>query len=340
MDKLEEYVERICLRMGGPRALRAHVRQELREHLTDAVDEHRRAGMSEEQALERALLDFGGPEEVRKELEAAHGQRMTAVIVEKAMQWKEKTMKERWLWSTWAHLAMAAVIAVEVLFLYAATIFIYPKYQELAQDGWVNWGEPKEFNAWATNVLGRTDYLCSNPWWILGVLGALWIFFEWRERGENKMLIRLAAMGTVSIGLLIAVCMVATALIVSLIIAIHPVYHAGLAKRIAHEQFLIVETSSQALDRAAADGNWEEAGAQTQHARRALELAWSTGALIPISPYDLSRPLQAQLRSARDALNDAQIAVSNHDAARLSANLRRFHEAYDKLRAGPTTQEN
>ena len=40
MDKLEEYLDRVCRGLGGPRPLRQHLRQELREHLRDAVDQY------------------------------------------------------------------------------------------------------------------------------------------------------------------------------------------------------------------------------------------------------------------------------------------------------------
>ncbi len=100
MDKLEHYLDQVCRSVGGSRALRQHIRQELREHLRDAAAEHRAAGLSAEEALARALADFGGPEQVRSELEATHGHRLMAVVVEKAMQWKEATMKTKWLWTT------------------------------------------------------------------------------------------------------------------------------------------------------------------------------------------------------------------------------------------------
>ena len=84
MDKLEHYLDQVCRRIGGPRSLRQHLRQELREHLLDAAAEHRAAGLPEEQALARALEDFGGPQQVRLELEATHGHRLMAVVIDKA----------------------------------------------------------------------------------------------------------------------------------------------------------------------------------------------------------------------------------------------------------------
>jgi hypothetical protein len=76
MDKLERYLNDVCRTIGGPVEMREHVWQELREHLLDAVAQHKAAGMSEADAIATALEEFGKPEEVRSDLEATHGQRM------------------------------------------------------------------------------------------------------------------------------------------------------------------------------------------------------------------------------------------------------------------------
>src|SRR5262249_34781262 len=113
MDKLEHYLDQVCRSIGGPRSLRQHVRQELREHLLDAVAGHKAAGLPEELALDRALEEFGGPEQVRSELEATHGHRLMPVVIDKAMQWKEKTMRAKWLWMSWTYVAASAVCPPE-----------------------------------------------------------------------------------------------------------------------------------------------------------------------------------------------------------------------------------
>src|SRR5215471_8132253 len=138
MDKLERYLDQVCRSIGGPKALRQHVRQELREHLLDAMAQHKAAGTPEPEALERALEEFGRPEVVRSELEATHGHRMMAVVIDKAMQWKEMTMKAKWLWTAWAYLAAAAVIALELLWITFAVIYLVPKFQRLMVDGVVD----------------------------------------------------------------------------------------------------------------------------------------------------------------------------------------------------------
>src|SRR3954469_22294091 len=138
MDKLEEYLDRVCRGIAGPRALRQHVRRELREHLLDAAAEHKKAGLPEEPAIEQALADFGAPDEVRSELEATHGQRVMAVVIDKALDWKEKTMRGKWLWTRGAALAAALVIALEVFLITFVNVFIIPKFQRLMQDGMID----------------------------------------------------------------------------------------------------------------------------------------------------------------------------------------------------------
>ena len=41
MEKIEQYHDQVCRCIGGPWSLRQHERQELREHLLDAVAQHR-----------------------------------------------------------------------------------------------------------------------------------------------------------------------------------------------------------------------------------------------------------------------------------------------------------
>src|SRR5260370_40148284 len=144
MDKLERFLDQVCRSIGGPRALRQHVRQELREHLLDAVAQHKTSGLTEEKALDRALEDFGGPEQVRSELEATHGQRLLPVVIDKAMQWKEKTMKEKWLWTTGAHLALAAVIALEGFSITLAVIALVPRFERLVPGEFVDRPGPEQ----------------------------------------------------------------------------------------------------------------------------------------------------------------------------------------------------
>src|SRR5262249_26505892 len=159
------------------------------------------AGMPEAQALERALQEFGKPEEVRSELEATHGHRMMAVVIDKAMQWKEMTMRAKWLWTTWAYLAVVLLIAFELLSVWFNVIFLIPKYQKLRHDGIIDPAIDEEQGvAWMTRFLnGLSDFTGHYTTQLLLVAVAAWGLFEWRVKSENKSFIRLAMLGTVAV---------------------------------------------------------------------------------------------------------------------------------------------
>src|SRR3954447_3231103 len=160
MEKLERYLDQVCHSMGGPKSMRQHLRQELREHLLDLAAQHRTHGLSEEAALDRALEDFGGPDELKSGLEATYGHRLLPVVIDKAMQWKERTMRAKWLWATWAHLALAAVVVLEVLLITFNVIFIIPKFQRLMQDRIIDPAIIEEQGAsWMLTFLNGLSYV-------------------------------------------------------------------------------------------------------------------------------------------------------------------------------------
>jgi hypothetical protein len=204
MDKLEEYLDQVCRRIGGPRTLRQHIRQELGEHLRDAVAEHRKAGLSEEEAQARALADFGKPEEVRSELEATHGHRLMAVVIDKAIEWKEMTMKAKWLWTTWAHIALVGVIVLELLWIGFATVYIVPKMQRQNQVGWLDFGQVEDAGVgWMPSFLVDLKNAGQYTFWGILIIVLVWGLFEWRVRSENKSFMRLSGLGTGAVALTI-----------------------------------------------------------------------------------------------------------------------------------------
>ena len=203
MDKLEQYLDQVCRSIGGPRSLRQHVRQELREHLLDAVAQHQRGGLSEEEALDQALEEFGRPEDVRSELEATHGHRMMAVVIDKAMQWKEMTMRAKWLWTTWAYLGLVAVIALEVLFITFMVMFIVPKFQKLMHDGMIDPAIIEEQGVtWMPAFLQRPERRDGRVHDVPGARcgGRFGACSSGACKSENKTLMRLSALGTVGGG--------------------------------------------------------------------------------------------------------------------------------------------
>jgi hypothetical protein len=336
MDKLEHYLDKVCRSIGGSKSLRRHVRQELREHLLDAAAQYRAAGLSEEEALDRAVHDFGGPEEVRSGLEEAHGHRLLPVLIDKAMQWKERTMRAKWLWATWAHLALAGVIGLAVLWLTFANVFLVPRFHKLVRDGLIDPAVLEEQGVtWMASFLDGLDELGGHytTWLLLAVAVASGLF-EWRVRGENKSLIRLSAWGTVAVGLLVAGVLTAGSLVIPYMLAMPAT--GRMARTFAAQQVASVDTSMAALEQALAKKDWESVKEQAKRAGDALdklaESAPAVGSLTTQQGQPSLGELRAQLRSAGGSLAAARQAAREKNPGRVEAAVGTFRKLYGPVR--------
>jgi hypothetical protein len=335
MDKLEHYLDQVCRSIGGPRSLRQHVRQELREHLRDAAAEHRATGLSAEQALDRALEDFGGPEQVRSELEATHGHRLMPVVIDKAIEWKEMTMKAKWLWMTWAHLAVMSVIALEVLWISFATIFLVPKFQKLMADGMIDSRElHDQAVSWMPAFLNGVQTVGGRyTTWLVLLSAVAWGVFEWRVRSENKSFMRLSALGTVAAALMVVGMLMAGSLVIPFELAMPAM--GRLARPFALQQIATIERSMNTLEQAIASKDWEAMQGQATGASQAVSrLGASAFGLLSRPGQPTANELWARLDRANESLLQAQQAIREKDAERLRAALQKFHRLYD-----PVTKE-
>jgi hypothetical protein len=336
MKKLEQYLDQVCRSIGGPRALRQHVRQELREHLLDALAQHKAAGLPEEAALERALAEFGRPEEVRSELEAAHGQRMMAVVIEKAMQWQERTMKAKWLWTTWAYLAVGLLIVLQVLFITLTNIFVVPRFQLLMRHGFVDPAVLERHDwSWAINFLLNVHELAGHHTTLMLLLALAAIgLFEWRVRSENKAFIRVAALGTAAVALTIVVALMTGSMLIAFELGAAPV--GRMARPWAVEQVSSTSRSFSAIGQALAKKDWSEVEKQAERAANSLGLLSQGPAIASLTRWNETptvEDLRAQLNRTREELRVVQQASTAKDTSRLQTALQRLNEAWSPLQA-------
>jgi len=334
MDKLEQYLDLVCRGIGGPRSLRQHIRQELREHLRDAVAEHVAAGMPQEEALARALEHFGGPEEVRSELEATHGHRLMTVVIDKAMQWKEKTMKAKWLWTTWAHLVLAGVIAAEVFFVTFAAVYLVPRINMFIREGWIRIDQSEVALAWVPGFFVFQDWVARNITWIVLGVAVSWGLFEWRVRSENKSFMRLSAFGTAALGLMVVVILTGAALVLPVAAGLPALYSRD-PEPVVSFQVAGVDTSIAALEEAAAKKDWNASWTYWFDATRAMNRLKQSGATAPVlaSMKDQSEvdAMRARLEAATKSLSDAKLAIQNQDSERFISEMQKFHEAFAQV---------
>jgi hypothetical protein len=330
MDKLEHYLDQVCRSIGGPRSLRQHIRQELGEHLRDAAAGHRAAGLSEEEALDRAIADFGGPEQVRSELEATHGHRLLAVVIEKAMQWKERTMKAKWLWTTWAYLAVIGLVVLELFFSWFTTIFVLPKMEKLKRDGVFHFDD----QTWPV-VSKAFSFLNALRWtwetlagWLILLLVLLWGLFEWRVRSENKPFMRLAALGTIALVLLGVTVFTAASIEISTAVGLPGfVRQSTMETRIAD-----IDTAITALELAAAKKDWDTSQVEVKRASEVLEALGPQVASLSRREEPKSEELRAQMKTANESLREGLQAIEKNDAERLHSAIERFQKSFGRVR--------
>jgi hypothetical protein len=334
MDKLEQYVEQVCRGIGGPWELREHVRQELREHLLDAVAQHKAAGLAEPDAVDKALAEFGKPEEVRSELESAYGQRMTWII-DKAMQWKEKTMKAKWLWMTWAYTSVVLVIVLAVMWITFANVFLVPRFQKLMHDGIIDPGIIDDTDAaWMPAFLDKQHNILGNnaTWLLLLAIAAVGVF-EWRVKSENKSWIRLSAWGTVALGLIVVGVLMAGTMVISFELGVPAM--GGIARPWAVEQVGNIDTSLKALEQAQAKNDWntmQEQGELLSTAMKRLSARVALRSLASSNDPAKIEELHSQMRSASESLREARNAIDAKDAGKLEAALDGVRKSYGPVR--------
>jgi len=334
MKRLEQYLDEVCQSIGGPWEMREHVRQEMREHLLDAVAQHKAAGMTEEQALTQAIDEFGKPDDVRSELESTYGKR-TTWIIDKALEWKEKTMRAKWLWMTWTYVTLALVIAVAVNWIAFANLFLVPKFHKLLHDGIIDPSILDEDGpAWMVNFLNRQYYFFGHhtTWLLLLVIAAV-ALFEWRVKSENKPWIRLSAFGTAAVGLMLIAVLMAGCMIISFCLGAPAL--GRMARPFALEQIAVIDTSMIGFEEALAKKDWRTMQDQVGQAAEAMQRLTHGPALTSLTTAnDLPtlNQLRAHVKGAQDSLRDARQAIGAQDNPGVDAEMAKFRKAFAPVR--------
>lgn len=213
MDKIERYLSHVSCSVDGPEELRRHLREEMRTHLEELMEDSIRDGLSPDEAATRAIESFGELDAVREGLESVHGRRHLAFLVEKAMDWKENTMKTTWKWSSTATMLLMTDVALLAALIGFWIVFLVPKVEELATRSAAS-------QSFAHSTLQLAKFAERFGGYILILAAIAWVLFEWRIKSESKALIRLTAgiavtmvlvivAGWISTGCMISFCLLA-----------------------------------------------------------------------------------------------------------------------------------
>jgi len=189
MNEIEKYLDDVCRTLGGSHDLRQHVREELREHLEEAVEAHVAKGLPRDDAVRKAVEEFGRPEDVGRDLESVYGRRMMSLAIDKAMDWKARNLKTGWKWSFLTSLTILVIIVAQAALVLCLALFIFPLVEEM-------YATLARALPWYFSVTMRIKFFIQwrgwwLPWAVLGLFIAAWLLFEWRSRSESKPFIRL-----------------------------------------------------------------------------------------------------------------------------------------------------
>jgi hypothetical protein len=256
------------------------------------------------------------------------------------MQWKEMTLRAKWLWTTWAYLAAVLVIVLEVLFIVFTGVFIIPKYQKLVHDGMLDRvAFDQEGVGWMHTFLVRFGRLAEPNLLYFLVPGALWGLFEWRVRSENKPFMRLSALGTAGVGLLIVIVLALGSLVISFCLGMPAM--GRMARPYAREQVAAIDTAVKTLEQALAKKDWEGMQEQANRASEAMNRL-ASGPAVPALTFWNERPtadeLRERLNTAQEDLREAQQAIGEKQAGKVETALQRFGQSFEPLRAAAKRQ--
>jgi hypothetical protein len=158
--------------------------------------------------------------------------------------------------------------------------------------------------------------------------------FEWRVRTENKAFVRLSALGTVAVGLMVAVIFIVGSLVIPTTLAMPAV--GKMTRPWAVEQMTTVDNSVSGVEAAAAAKKWDEARDQAAKASTALTRLSVGPALTSLTRSNELRELddlRAQLATARERFGQTEQAIAARDAGRVETALKEFREAYGPLQS-------
>jgi len=331
MNEVEKYLDRVCQSLSGPHSLRQHLREELREHLTEAVEKHVTAGMSQDEAVKKTIEEFGEPEMVRQGLENVYGRRLIGMMIEKAMAWKEKTMKTGWKWSYAAHFFLAMIVTAQVIFISFAVIIVCPRffqnYEDLQQ-------APPALLLSYFNVVR----FCCDYWFIwLGPIAIVWAVFEWKCRSETKSMIRLTTGSLVSLALMLFICVSSLGFFLS--------YHqwpwwvkTRQAESVLLQNVTDADRSFSQLARVVEAQDWPAAHKPADTLTDAFRFMrdrehYSTAMLAGLNRRTEAEEMQRLLRELADLSDDIRDGIRDKDVSRIPIYFTLLEKKFSRLKS-------
>jgi len=327
---VEEYLNSVCRNLSAAASLRRHLREELRTHIEEAIAAHQEDGASSEEAVRMAIEEFGDPAMVRDELHGVYGRRLMSLLIDRAMEWKVRTMTSEWKWGFLGQSALMLVMAVQLILILAITVLIMPLAQE--HYSFLRVDVPRHL-AGMIDVL-RFFYQTWYIWVLLILVGA--VVFEWRGPKSGKSIIRLGVSATAALVLTVAASAVTAGVMI-------PLARAPAELRLMKPEPAIFHAVEQAgtlythLTREVAAGDWTGVRETARSLRDELRFLSREGAGAPIlvgmNRRDDIDDVRQLLESAAELSDDVADSIRNGDQSLTPRHLSDLERTYGRLTA-------
>lgn len=208
MKEIERFLNRVCRFLRVAPSLKTHIREELREHILESKEAHMREGLSEEEALKLAMEAFGSPDTVGEELSQIHNQNLFSFVLDRAMAWREQTMKTEWKWNFVAVAGMVMVIGIELLMCMVCVVYVLPVVLRSYQESRM------ALPAFLDQLISAIRFF--HDWWFvpLCLFAGAWILFELKYKKPSKANIRSASLAVACVGMTLVLSAVTLATLI------------------------------------------------------------------------------------------------------------------------------
>jgi hypothetical protein len=225
---------------------------------------------------------------------------------------------------------------LQALFLAFTNIFIVPRFELLTRHGVVDPAILEQHDlSWMLTWLVNLHELTGQHTTLVLLLAVVAIgLFEWRVRGENKAFIRVAALGTVAVTLMIVSAFMSSSMLIAFELGAPPL--SRMARPWAVEQVGSMSKSLGAIEQALTKKDWSEVEKQVEAAANFLRVLAQGPALASLTRWHEApsvEDLRAQLDLAREELRAVQQASAAKDTSHLETALLRLQEAWSPVQA-------
>ena len=269
------------------------------------------------------IEDLGEPEMIREGLQSVYGQSVTSFFIDKAMEWKERTMKTEWKWIFAAQFGLALTIVLTVFFIGSAFVFIVPSVEKFHADVGIRF---PDYLISTVSILRHISW----AWWIwLIVLAGVLGLFEWKCKSENKALIRTVIGVGASLALIVAAFWVSVALAIAFV-QLKNTVNRPQAESVVVQRINDADQSYKQLEQSIEDDDLQSADMSAKELRNAYRILRDMSAAPVLFAGENAWGRRGEFRGLICDIADLSDAL--HDTIRNSKDRATIMEHYARLK--------